>query len=145
MRIKRSHFESLQFVIGTLLTCFLVISVSSNLQAHPLVKMLDQKPALETTPLAPFSSGCEVRSEEKKLPVEPEIASLLEPYSPPVTESLDQMLEDACAAERASAPIVDDVESLNALLETIETALHPTPEQKTCEDLLPVTQLIASN
>lgn len=137
--------EYLNFVVGTLLTCFLVVSISSNLQAHPIVQILDQNGA----PIENFSetiamSACErgpASSDDARLPlpVEPEIASALAPYIAPVTESLETAMDDGCAREKSSVPVQEeDTESLNALLSTIDSALNFERPVTSCEDLDPV-------
>ena len=89
--------------------------------------------------------------------VEPEIAAALVAYTSPLTESVEDVMDDACARESsvgeeaAVEPL--DSESLNALLTTIQSALNVQPEPKTCETLDPVfevptdfaTQTIAFN
>ena len=144
MRIKRSHFEFVNFVVGTLLTCFLVVSISSNLQAHPIVQILDQNGApIENFSANEIQSACErgpVSSDDTRmaLPVEPEIASALAPYTAPVTENLETAMDDNCAREKSSMPIQEDTESLNALLTTIDSAVNFVKPVTSCEDLDPV-------
>jgi hypothetical protein len=146
MRIKRSHLDSLNFVVGTLLTCFLVVSISSNLQAHPIVEILDQK----GQPIENFSvkgpvSACErelVSSDDARapLPVEREIASALEPYVAPVTESIEMVMDDDCAREKSIVPFgeEEDTESLNALLNTIDSAVNFQKPVTACQVVDPV-------
>ena len=135
MRIKRSHLEALHFVTGTLFTCALVVSVSLNLQAHPLVKMLDQPAKItvgNTTSTPSTKSACETKSEvrdlamteldnavssdfkaahKRRATIEPEIASMLAPPDLSLNESIDEAMNDDCAkelgTERASEQLND--------------------------------------
>lgn len=158
MRIKRSHLESLHFVVGTFLSCFLVVSISSNLQAHPLIQMMEPKASLDAltndlNAAQPTSCNRHPASElEDVSNVEPEIAAALAAYTSPLTENVEDVMDDACARDSSNRPEPVDSESLNALLTTIESALNVRPAPKTCEDLDPVfdvpltfeTQAIAS-
>ena len=127
MRIKRSHLEALHFVTGTLFTCALVVSVSLNLQAHPLVKMLDQPAKItvgntvaSNSTATSSKSACDVKSElhdqalteldnavssdfkathKRRTMIAPEIASMLAPPDLSLNESIDEAMNDDCATE----------------------------------------------
>ena len=125
MRIKRSHLEALHFVTGTLLTCALVVSVSLNLQAHPLVKMLEATPAKAATnsSKSESKSACDQKPELRTMaideldgrpkhrgPVEPEIASLLKGFDPQASLLQDIHTSRVSGQEDSNAMMSESIE-----------------------------------